>query len=39
MFQLAKKELEDLRLQIETSEGRGGTRYLPYAFTYITIEL
>lgn len=22
-----------LRLQIETSNGRGGTRYLPYAFT------
>jgi hypothetical protein len=22
-----------LRLQIETSKGRGGTRYLPYAFT------
>ena len=22
-----------MRLQIETSKGRGGTRYLPYAFT------
>jgi len=22
-----------LRLQIETSKGKGGTRYLPYAFT------
>ena len=45
MFQLTKEEFEDLRfqietleknnlrLQIETSKGRGGTRYLPYAFT------
>lgn len=33
MFQLTKPEWEGLRLQIETSNGRGGTRYLPYAFT------
>ena len=33
MFQLSKDECESLRLQIETSKGRGGTRYLPYAFT------
>lgn len=46
MFQLSKKEFEDLRLQFETSKksdhplrlqiatsNRGGTRYLPYAFT------
>ena len=33
MFQLTKPEWEGLRLQIETSKGRGGTRYLPYAFT------
>jgi hypothetical protein len=33
MFQLSKPEWESLRLQIETSKGRGGTRYLPYAFT------
>ncbi len=33
MFQLTKAELESLRFQIETSKGRGGTRYLPYAFT------
>ncbi len=33
MFQLTKEEYESLRLQIETSKGRGGTRYLPYAFT------
>jgi len=36
-FQIETLELEDnahpLRLQIETSKGRGGTRYLPYAFT------
>ena len=33
MFQLSKEEFEDLRFQIETSKGRGGTRYLPDAFT------
>jgi len=33
MFQLVKSEWDILRLQIETSKGRGGTRYLPYAFT------
>ena len=33
MFQLTKTEWESLRLQIGTSKGRGGTRYLPYAFT------
>ena len=33
MFQLTKTEWESLRLQIETSNSRGGTRYLPYAFT------
>nr|NQU92531.1 ORF6N domain-containing protein [Bacteroidota bacterium] len=33
MFQLTKTEWDVLRLQIETSNGRGGTRYLPYAFT------
>ena len=32
MFQLTKTEWESLRLQIETSNTRGGTRYLPYAF-------
>jgi hypothetical protein len=31
MFQLTKEEC--LRSQIVTSKGRGGTRYLPYAFT------
>ena len=33
MFQLTKKEWNVLRLQIETSNGRGGKRYLPHAFT------
>ena len=33
MFQLSDLEWKSLRLQIETSKGRGGTRYLPYAFT------
>jgi len=34
MFQLSKIEWEDfLRFQFETSKGRGGTRYFPYAFT------
>jgi hypothetical protein len=28
-----EKNESPLRLQIETSKGRGGTRYLPYAFT------
>jgi len=34
-FQIETLENSDkpLRLQIETSKGRGGTRYLPYAFT------
>jgi len=34
MFQLTKKETEALRCQIVTSNvGRGGRRYLPFAFT------
>jgi len=34
MFQLSEKEYENLRSQIVTSnKGRGGRRYLPYAFT------
>ena len=33
MFQLSANEWESLRLQIETSKGRGGTRYLPYVLT------
>ena len=33
MFQLTKTEWDALRLQIETSKKKGGTRYLPNAFT------
>ena len=34
VLQLSSVEYESLRLQIATSnEGRGGRRYLPYAFT------
>jgi hypothetical protein len=35
MFQLTKEESDSLRFQIgmSKSEGRGGRRYLPYAFT------
>ncbi len=33
MFKLTREEYDSLRLQNETSNGRGGTRYLPYVFT------
>ena len=33
MFQLTKDEFESLRFHFGTSKGRGGLRYLPYAFT------
>jgi hypothetical protein len=35
MFQLTREEVDSLRFQIGMSkkEGRGGRRYLPYAFT------
>ena len=33
MFQISKSEWDSLRFQNETSKSRGGTRYLPYAFT------
>ena len=33
MFQLSQDEFESLRYQIGTSNGRGGRRYAPYAFT------
>ena len=32
-FETSEKGDQPLRLQTETSKGRGGTRYLPYAFT------
>ena len=33
MFELTKEEFESLRTQIATSNKRGGTRYMPFAFT------
>ena len=34
VFQLTREEMAGLRFQVETSKvGRGGRRYLPYAFT------
>ena len=33
MFQLNNQEVTRLRCQIGTSNGRGGRRYMPYAFT------
>lgn len=33
MFELSKPEWEKLRCNISTSNTRGGTRYLPFAFT------
>ena len=38
MFVLTKKEFETLRCQIGTSK-RGGTRYLPFAFTEVGIAM
>ena len=32
-FQLTKDEFDALKSQIATSKGRGGRRYMPYAFT------
>src|SRR5258706_15541504 len=40
MFILSKKEFQVLRSQFVTSkEGRGGTRYLPLAFTEIGVAM
>jgi len=40
MFQLNQKEVESLRLQFATSKiGRGGRRYLPYAFTELGVAM
>jgi hypothetical protein len=33
MFELSKTEWESLRCNFSTSNKRGGTRYLPFAFT------
>lgn len=40
MFQLTAEEAESLRSQIATSNiGRGGRRYLPYAFTELGVAM
>ena len=33
MFELTKEEFETLRCNFSTSNKRGGTRYMPFAFT------
>ncbi len=39
MFTLTREELNNLRCKNGTSNNRGGTRYLPYAFTEIGIAM
>ena len=39
MFTLTKEEYDSLRSQIATSNGRGGTRYMPYAFTELGVSM
>ena len=39
MFTLTRDEFNDLRCKNGTSNNRGGTRYLPYAFTEIGIAM
>ena len=39
MFEMSNEELENLRSQIVTSkEKRGGTRYMPFCFTELSVE-
>ena len=38
MFRITKTEYDNLRFQIETSK-RGGTRYMPYAFTELGVAM
>ena len=38
MFKLTRSEFKTLRFQIETSN-RGGTRYMPYAFTELGVAM
>ena len=38
MFELTKKEFNDLRCNFSTSK-RGGTRYMPYAFTELGVSM
>ena len=39
MFELTKEEFESLRSQIATTNKRGSTRYMPYAFTEPGVEM
>ena len=39
MFVLTKEEHDSLRSQIATSNKRGGTRYLPFAFTELGVAM
>ena len=39
MFQLAQEEVEALRFHFGASKGRGGRRYLPYAFTELGVAM
>ena len=39
MFQLMSDEAETLRSQFATSNGRGGRRYIPYAFTELGVAM
>jgi ORF6N domain len=39
MFQLKPDEAETLRSQFATSNGRGGRRYIPYAFTELGVAM
>ena len=39
MFELTKEEYERLRSQFVISKGRGGTRYMPFAFTELGVAM
>ena len=39
MFELSTEEFNSLRSQFVTSNGRGGVRYMPYAFTEIGVAM
>ena len=39
MFELTREEFEILRSQIVTSNKRGGTRYMPFAFTELGVAI
>lgn len=39
MFELSKEEFQSLRSQIASSNKRGGTRYMPFAFTELGVAM